>query len=93
VISLSFGCRTVHPPPAVNGATARLNRLEESVKAKLVIAMLVVLAIPWMIAGSRARASADSDKAEIVTLNQRLAEAFDKRGFEPSLSSVRSAQS
>jgi len=52
------------------------------VKAKLVIATSVALAIvamSWMVAGSYARASADSDKAEIAALNQRLAEAFNKR--------------
>src|SRR5215469_6181423 len=48
---------------------------------KVVTAMSVALgivAVSW-VAVTKVRASADSEKAEIVALNQRLAEAFNKR--------------
>jgi hypothetical protein len=52
-----------------------------SVRAKLVIAMpavLAIVAIAWMIAGSRTHASAAGDKAEIIGLNRRVADAISK---------------
>jgi ketosteroid isomerase-like protein len=54
------------------------------VKAKLVIATSVavaVVAMAWMVVGS-VSASADSDKAEIVALNQRQLDAFNKKDLD-----------
>jgi ketosteroid isomerase-like protein len=54
------------------------------VKPKFVTAISVALAVAlsWMVAGTRARASADSDKAEIVALNQRQFDAFNKKDLD-----------
>src|SRR5262249_35817890 len=42
-------------------------------------AALAIVAMSWVVASSSAHASADSDKAEIVALNQRLNDATNKR--------------
>ena len=39
---------------------------------------LAVVALSWVVASSHARASADSDKAEIVALNRRIADAIGR---------------
>jgi hypothetical protein len=61
------------------------NRLEEGMKAKLGIPISVALAlvaIAWLVIGSHALASADGDKAEIVSLNRRQFDAFNKKDLD-----------
>jgi ketosteroid isomerase-like protein len=40
---------------------------------------LAIVAMSWMVAGSRALASGASDKAEILALNKRIADAIGKK--------------
>jgi ketosteroid isomerase-like protein len=54
-------------------------------KSKLVLATAVTLVgigITWMLVGSRAFASADSVKAEIIALNEQQLAAFNKKDLD-----------
>ena len=63
-------------------SSTRFGETMKATRGIIACVVLSVLAISWMVASSSTRASADSDKAAIVALNRRIADAIGRGDLE-----------